>query len=262
MGSPVSPIVANLYMEYLEQKALSTAPHPLGSGAGLWMTPLSSTRKPTSKASFNTSTVLTLALSSQWRTTRGMVPYSSWTPLSSQRLMAHYPSLYTGNLHILTSIYSGIVTITSQPNLVSSTPSPIGPKQCVASLSCSNRKRTTSGGLSLNASILNGLWTRWRKDSAGLPVRLLMGPATKAPQLPKVPPMESQPRVTLSYPTHKVFVKVSKRSVVDMASRPTSKVAGPSKTSWSPPRTKTLWSTKVVLYIGTSVATKFVMRNI
>ena len=25
---PVSPIVANLYMEYLEQKALSTAPHP------------------------------------------------------------------------------------------------------------------------------------------------------------------------------------------------------------------------------------------
>ena len=28
MGSPVSPIVANLYMEYLKQKALSTAPNP------------------------------------------------------------------------------------------------------------------------------------------------------------------------------------------------------------------------------------------
>ena len=28
MGSPVNPIVANLYMEHLEQKALSTAPHP------------------------------------------------------------------------------------------------------------------------------------------------------------------------------------------------------------------------------------------
>ena len=27
MGSPVSPIVANLYVEYFEQKALSTAPH-------------------------------------------------------------------------------------------------------------------------------------------------------------------------------------------------------------------------------------------
>ena len=28
MGSPVSPIVANLYMEYFEKKALSTATHP------------------------------------------------------------------------------------------------------------------------------------------------------------------------------------------------------------------------------------------
>ena len=58
-----------------------------------------------------------------------------------------------------------------------------------------------------------------------------MGLTTKAPQLPKVPRMELQPRVTLSYPTHKVFVKVSKRYVVDMASRPTSKVAQPSKAS-------------------------------
>ena len=32
MGSPFSPIVANLYIEYLEQKALSTAPHPPSSG--------------------------------------------------------------------------------------------------------------------------------------------------------------------------------------------------------------------------------------
>ena len=48
---------------------------------------------------------------------------------------------------------------------------------------------------------------------------------------------------------------VSKRSVVDMAFKPTSKVAGPSKASWSPPRTKTLWSTKVVPSIGTNVVT-------
>ena len=38
----------------------------------------------------------------------------------------------------------------------------------------------------------------------------------------------------ISYPTHKVFVKVSKRSVVGMASKFTSKVATPSRTSWSP----------------------------
>ena len=81
MGSPVSPIVANLYMEYIEQKALSTAPHHPGSGTGMWMSPLSSTRKLTNKASSNTSIVLTLPLNLQWRTTRRMVPSPSWTPL-------------------------------------------------------------------------------------------------------------------------------------------------------------------------------------
>ena len=60
MGSPVSSIVANIYMQYLEQKALSTAPHSPGSGTGMWMIHLSSTRKSTNNASFNTSTVLTL----------------------------------------------------------------------------------------------------------------------------------------------------------------------------------------------------------
>ena len=65
MGSPVSPIVANLYMEYLEQKALSTAPNPPNTGAGMWMTPLSSTRKLTNKTSYNTLTVLILPLGLQ-----------------------------------------------------------------------------------------------------------------------------------------------------------------------------------------------------
>ena len=84
---------------------------------------------------------------------------------------------------------------------------------------------STSGRLSPNANITNGLWTRWRKDPTGLPVRLLMGLNTKALQLPRLPLMEFKLRVTLSYPTHKVFVKASKRSVVDMAFKPTSKVA-------------------------------------
>ena len=56
-------------------------------------------------------------------------------------------------------------------------------------------------------------------------------------------------------PTHKVFVKVSKGSVVDMASKVTSRVAKPSKTFWSPLRTRTLCSTKVVPYTGTNATT-------
>ena len=37
MGSPISPILANLYMEAFETQAVRTAPHPLACGEDLWM---------------------------------------------------------------------------------------------------------------------------------------------------------------------------------------------------------------------------------
>ena len=124
----------------------------------------------------------------------------------------------------------------------------IGLPQCAAILSYSKRRNNTSGKLSLNATTPNGPWTKWRKDLTGLPDRSMMG----ATILPSLPTMECKVRATLSYPTHKVFAKVSKRSVVDMASKLTSRVAKPSKTFWSPLRTRTLCSTKVVPYTGTN----------
>ena len=102
---------------------------------------------------------------------------------------------------------------------MSSKPSPIGPPQCAAILSCSKRRNNTSGKLSPNVTTPNGPWTKWRKDLTGLPDRLMMGVTI----LPSLPTMECKVRVTLSYPTHKVFVKVSKGSVVDMASKLTSR---------------------------------------
>ena len=42
---------------------------------------------------------------------------------------------------------------------------------------------------------------------------------TRVPMVPLLPLKKLRVRVTLSYPTHKVFVKVSKRSVVGMASK-------------------------------------------
>ena len=141
MGSPVSPIEANLYNGYFEQKALITAPTP-GSGIGMWMTHLSSKRKSINRTSYNTSTVLTLPYSLQWRTIWRMGPSPSWTPLLNQRLIGNCLPLCTGNLPTWTSTYSGTVTITSQPSLVLSTPSPIGPKQYVAILSFSTKRRS------------------------------------------------------------------------------------------------------------------------
>ena len=68
------------------------------------------------------------------------------------------------------------------------------------------------------------------EDLTSPPDRLLLG----APQVPNLPPMKLKTKVTLSCPTHKVFVKASKRSVVVMAFKPTSKVAEPSRSYWSP----------------------------
>ena len=75
---------------------------------------------------------------------------------------------------------------------------------------------------------------KWRKDSTGLPDRSMIGATT----LPSLPTMKCKVRATLSYPTHKVFVKVSERSVVDMASKLTSKVAEPSKNLLVSPKDK------------------------
>ena len=50
MGSPISPIVAKLYMEDLETKAIQQLHIPLHSGRGLWMIPLLSSRHPTNRS--------------------------------------------------------------------------------------------------------------------------------------------------------------------------------------------------------------------
>ena len=88
-----------------------------------------------------------------------------------------------------------------------------------------------------------------------------MGLTARILQVPSILPMKLKPRVTLLYLTHKISVKVSRRSVGGMAYRPTSKVVTPSGTYWSPPRTKALWPAKVGSYIGSNVVTSPVMMN-
>ena len=55
MGSPLSPIVANIFMEKFEEEALATAPHPTQvCGEGMWMILLSSRKKSIAMSFSNT----------------------------------------------------------------------------------------------------------------------------------------------------------------------------------------------------------------
>ena len=88
-----------------------------------------------------------------------------------------------------------------------------------------------------------------------------MGLTARVPEAPSPLPMKLKPRVTYLYHTPRVFVKALKRTVGDMVHKPTSKVIAPSKTYWSPPRTKTPWSTKVEPYTGSGVVTLPVLMS-
>ena len=57
MGSLVSPVVANLYMEHFKRKALRSASNPPRFSSGLWMTHGSSDNKLTNKHFWIISTV-------------------------------------------------------------------------------------------------------------------------------------------------------------------------------------------------------------
>ena len=116
MGSPVSPIVANLYMEYLEQKALSTVSTP----PRFWCRYVDDTfviHKEVNKQGFlQHINSVDPAIKFTVEDNKEDGPILFLTPLLNQRLMAHCPSLCTGNPIILTTTYSGTVTITSQPS--------------------------------------------------------------------------------------------------------------------------------------------------
>ena len=55
VGSPISPIVANLFMEDLEVQTIRTSTTPPPCGRVMWMTHSQSSRKTTETASYNIS---------------------------------------------------------------------------------------------------------------------------------------------------------------------------------------------------------------
>ena len=86
MGSPVSPVVANIFMEFVEEVAINTSPSPLRFVRDMLMILFVSCRRQPLMKSYNISTPSLQPSSSQWNKRR-MVDYPSWMPWCSGRKM-------------------------------------------------------------------------------------------------------------------------------------------------------------------------------
>ena len=82
MGSPVSPIAANLYMECFDRKALRSAINPPRHVLVLWMTPGSSKNRHTNRNSWNILIKMIQQSSLQWKRIRTMELFHFWMLLS------------------------------------------------------------------------------------------------------------------------------------------------------------------------------------
>ena len=116
MGSPVSPIVAILYMEYLEQKALSTAPNP----PRFWCRYVDDTfviHKEVNKQGFLqhiNSVDRAIKFTVEDSKEDGSIPFLD--TIVKPEADGTLSITVNRKPHIPTSTYSGTVTITSQPN--------------------------------------------------------------------------------------------------------------------------------------------------
>ena len=183
MDSPVSPIVANLYMENLEQKTLSTAPHPLK----FWSGNVDDTfviHKEANKQGFLqhiNSVDHAIRFTVEDNKEDGSIPFLdtivkpevdgslSITVYRKPTHTDHY--LQWDSTHHLSAKFSVIQTLSHKASTVCSSPELLQKEKDHL------RKAFTK------CKYPNGLWTRWRKDSTALPGKWLMG----VPIMPKLP---------------------------------------------------------------------------
>ena len=255
MGSPVSPIVAHLYMEYIEQKALSTTPN----SPRFWHMFVDDTfviHKDVNKQGFLqhiNSVDPAIKFTVEDNKEDGSIPFldtivkpeaDGTLSITVYRKHTHTDQYLQWDSHHHHSVKFNIIhTLSRRATTVYGKPELLQQEKDHLRKALT-RCKYPKWALDKVEKRLNRSTNEFN-DGANNQGTTAAQPVTN----------EVKNKIILSYPTHKVFVKVSKRYMVDMAFKPTSKVAGPSKASWSPPRTKTLWSTKVVPFIGTNVVT-------
>ena len=229
MGSSVSPIVANLYMEYFEQKHFSTAPHPqaLAEVCG-WHMCHSEGSQQTGLPKHINSVDPAIQFTVESNKEDGAIPLLDTIvkpeadgnlSITVYRKPIHTDQYLQWDSHQhLSAKFSVIYTLTHKAQTV-----------------CSNPELLHKEMDHLRKALTQCKYPKWALDKVGKRLNkpsseLLMGLTIRAPQVPSPPPMNLKPRVILLYLTHKVSVKASRRSVGGMAYRPTSKVVAPSRT--------------------------------
>ena len=159
------------------------------------------------------------------------------------------PSLYTGNLHIQTSIYSGTATITSQPSLVSSKLFPTGLPPCAVIPELLQKEKDH-----LRKALTKCNYPKWALDKVekrlNRSTRQVNDGGNNSAQTANQG-VQSKGHIVIPYTKGlcESIKKICGRYGIQTHFKTTI------KTFWSPPRTKTLWSTKVVPSIGTNVVT-------
>ena len=198
MGSLVSPIVANLYMEYLEQKALSTSPHP----SSFWSRFVDDTfviHKKVNKQDFLqhiNSVDPAIKFTVEDNKEDGSIPFldtivkpeaNGSLSITVYRKPTHTDQyLQWDSHHNFSAKFSVINTLSHRAKTVYSNPELL------------KQEKEHLRKLSPNVNIQSGLWTRWRKGSTGLPERSLMGLTIRVPQVPLLSPKKLRIRATLS----------------------------------------------------------------
>ena len=192
MGSPVSPIVANLYMEYFEQKALTTAT------PRLWHRYVDNTfviQNEVNKQDFieHINSVHPAIQFTVENKEDGATPFLDTivnpgadgnlfiTVYRNPTHMDQY--LQWDSYHHLSAKFSVINTLMYRAKTMCSNPE----------LLCKEMDHLRMA--LTQCEYQNWLWIRWRKGSTGPPVRSVMGLTTRVPQVPSPLPMKSKPRV-------------------------------------------------------------------